>query len=273
MRSHHLPLALRRIAFAVGLAVLPNGQAYSQSDECSNALRLSEGVNGPYSNAGATNNPADPPFSCGGDPSLAKDVWFEYRPAVSGPVTFELCAPLATFDTRMAFYDGSCGGLTLVQCNDDACGLQSRFTVYAYELTTYLVRVAGYQGASGSFSLRVTSADSCEGALTITAGLNGSYLNFHADSSAPPWTCGTGARDLWFRYVASCTGLATVDLCYSNFDTIVEAYSGTCGALVSLGCNDDEPGCFERSRLSFPVTNGGSYFLRVGGANGDMGMI
>ncbi|MBK9385562.1 MAG: hypothetical protein IPN34_12195 [Planctomycetes bacterium] len=271
MRTHHLPLALHRIAFVLGLALLSPGQGYSQSDECAGAGWLSEGVNGPFSNASATNNPTDPLFACGGNPTLAKDVWFRYRPAVSGTVTFELCAPLASFDTRLEFYDGSCGGLTLVQCNDDACGLQSRLSIYAYEFTTYVVRIAGYEGASGSFSLRVISADSCEGAVDIADGLNGPYQNFDASSSAPPWTCGVGGRDLWFRYVATCTGMATADLCNSELDTIVEAYSGSCGTLVSLGCNDDEPGCVDRSKLSFPVIRGSSYLLRVGGAIGAMG--
>ena len=49
----------------------------------------------------------------------------------------------------------------------------------------------------------------------------------------------------------------------SNFDTVLAAYSGTCGALTQLACNDDT--CGLQSEVTFPVTVGNVYYVRVGG--------
>jgi hypothetical protein len=273
MSLSHFQTTLRRLALTAGAAAMALTSARAQNDECAGALAIVDGVNGPYSNVTATNNPADPAFTCGGTASAAKDLWFTYLANVSGTTTFELCNPLATFDTRMALYSGTCGALTLIQCNDDACSLQSRVSGNLASGTTYYVRVAGYSGGSGSFSIRAISPDSCEGAITLLNGANGPFSNVGATNSAGGFSCSSGGADIWFRWVATCAGTATADLCASNFDTIVEAYSGTCGALTSIGCNDDDPSCGLRSKVSFPVTTGSTYLLRVGGFLGSTGTI
>ncbi|MBK9386005.1 MAG: hypothetical protein IPN34_14430 [Planctomycetes bacterium] len=271
MTLNHLQGVLRRFAFAAGAAALTLTSAHAQNDECAGALAIVDGVNGPYNNSTATNNPADLAFTCGGTASAAKDLWFTYLATVSGTATFELCNPLATFDTRMALYSGTCGALTLVQCNDDACSLQSRVSGNLTAGTTYYVRVAGYGGGSGAFSIRAISQDSCEGAVTLVNGPNGPFSNVGATNSSPAFPCASGGADIWFRWVATCTGTATADLCASSFDTVVEAFSGTCGALTSIGCNDDF--CGLQSTVSFPVTTGSTYLLRVGGYFGATGPV
>ncbi len=76
-------------------------------------------------------------------------------------------------------------------------------------------------------------------------------------------------RDIWFDYVASCSGLLAARLCESAFDTKVAIYEGlicplTGGAIL---CNDD--GCDEvlsqQSQAELLVTQGQSYRIRVGG--------
>lgn len=107
--------------------------------------------------------------------------------------------------------------------------------------------------------------DECANAILIA---NGSYSfdSFHASTSAPPWTC-SAAFDVWFLYLASGSGTLSVDTCFSAFDTVLEIFDGAgyCGALTSLGCNDDTFGCGTgSSALSVPVA-AGPYFIRVGG--------
>jgi hypothetical protein len=77
--------------------------------------------------------------------------------------------------------------------------------------------------------------------------------------------------DVWFEYVATCTGLATASTCDdASFDTSLSVWDA-CGG-NELGCNDDGAGCTGfTSSLSFPVTSGTSYWIRVSGYNGAMG--
>jgi len=76
-------------------------------------------------------------------------------------------------------------------------------------------------------------------------------------------------RDIWFDYAAACSGLLTVGLCDSSFDTKLAVYEGlTCPpADVAVLCDDD--GCDEilsqQSQAELLVTQGQGYRIRVGG--------
>lgn len=266
----------RRLAFLASAAALSFSPVFAQNDECAGAMSLVDGLNGPFDNTAATNNPLDPAFTCGSTAALAKDLWFTYTAAFTGVASFDTC-DIADFDTRIAGYSGACGSLTLITCNDDASGctgFTSRISFLAQGGSSYVIRVAGYQGEFGTFSINVANVppDECATAIAIGNGPNGPFNSATATDSLPASACAPllGA-DLWFTYVANCTGAATADLCLSDFDTIVEAYAGTCAALVPLDCNDDN--CGLRSSLSFPVVNGVTYYLRVGGYLGDTGDI
>nr|MCU0867900.1 hypothetical protein [Planctomycetota bacterium] len=131
---------------------------------------------------------------------------------------------------------------------------------------TYTVTVIDAVGGGGG-----PTADECSGAITLANGLNGPFDNTTATTSAPAWPCGPGSKDLWFSYTASAAGSLTVSTCgQAAFDTVVEVFSGSCGALTSLGCNDDSPTCNLQSSLTVPVT-AGSYRIRVGGFNAASG--
>ena len=106
--------------------------------------------------------------------------------------------------------------------------------------------------------------DSCAGAIAVQNGLNGPFSNAGADTSAPAWACGPGTADLWFSYAASGAGTLTVTTCgQAGFDTVIEVFTGSCGALSSVACNDDAP-CGLQSSVSVPVA-AGTYRIRVGG--------
>ncbi|MFC1765457.1 LamG domain-containing protein, partial [Planctomycetota bacterium] len=72
--------------------------------------------------------------------------------------------------------------------------------------------------------------------------------------------------NIWYCYTASCTGIATVSLCSSQYDTMLAVYKGCiCDQDVSrlLGCNDDF--CGLQSELSIQVVAGDSYLIEIGG--------
>src|SRR5690606_9575077 len=100
---------------------------------------------------------------------------------------------------------------------------------------------------------------------------NGPFTNVGATTSAPAWPCATGGNDVWFSYVATATGSTIFRTCGAGYDTALQVFDGAggCGALVSLGCNDDS--CGLQSSLTIPTVMGTTYFVRVGGYNSATG--
>jgi hypothetical protein len=81
---------------------------------------------------------------------------FGFTPAVSGPVTIDLCG--SSYDTTVEVLGGACTGSSLAY-NDDYCGPESLQSYLSPVLTagqTYTIVVGGYEGKTGSFVLRVT---------------------------------------------------------------------------------------------------------------------
>ncbi|MBK8975614.1 MAG: hypothetical protein IPM29_06785 [Planctomycetes bacterium] len=118
-------------------------------DECSGAIAVVTGANGPFDSTGMTTS--SPPFSCVA--SGGSDMWFSYAATAAGDATVETCG--AGFDTCIEAYSGTCAALTSLACNDDACGLQSRITFPVMTGTTYYIRVGGFAAATGSFPLLI----------------------------------------------------------------------------------------------------------------------
>src|SRR5439155_26119301 len=81
--------------------------------------------------------------------------------------------------------------------------------------------------------------------------------------------------DVWFKWVAPCAGQVTVDTCIANFDTVLSVYTGSCGGLTLIGCNDNAtngpciggPG----SVVTFNALAGVTYTFRVGGVGAQQG--
>src|SRR5262249_50726214 len=128
--------------FALGISCSPTALP---NDECAGAIPIVDGLNVAGSNVGATNSPPAWPCSNGGN-----DVWFSYVPACSDATTFTFCpGGVASFDTVLAVYGGTCGGLVLLGCNDDSCALLSEVTVPTLAGSTHFVRVGGFTGNTG----------------------------------------------------------------------------------------------------------------------------
>ena len=121
--------------------------------------------------------------------------------------------------------------------------------------------------------------DECLGAITIGLGTTGFNSTDATNTEIPiAASCtansdGVVAKDVWFKYVASCTGLTTISTCgLAAFDTRIVAYvaSTICPSLSSAvaGCNDNGTGCVNgNSSATFNAVFGNSYFIRVGGAS------
>lgn len=117
--------------------------------------------------------------------------------------------------------------------------------------------------------------DNCAAAFVAIDGFTAG-TNIPASLGPDPLpTCGSMSNDVWYSYTASCTGTATVSLCHvtTNFDTLLAAWSGSCGCLSEIACNDDAacatPG--GKSTVTFSSMAGTTYYISVGGFDGGAG--
>ncbi|MDX2199389.1 MAG: HYR domain-containing protein [Phycisphaerae bacterium] len=141
------------------------------SDNCASAAVV---CNGTYSGstAGATN---DGSTSCGSS-SFSPDVWYRFTPGSAGTLTVNTCGVGTNFDTVVSIHSASCPASpqTELACNNDSCGAASQVSAAVVAGTTYLIRVAGAGGATGSYELHVSgpeclaAADNCDPDPVVT---------------------------------------------------------------------------------------------------------
>lgn len=106
--------------------------------------------------------------------------------------------------------------------------------------------------------------DECTTALPLTSAAT-PFDTTMATSSLEPWSCGfvSTAPDIWFTYVSVAPFPVTFETCGANYDSMLQVFSGSCGALVEVACNDDA--CSLQSRVTFTPMLGATYYVRVGG--------
>ena len=126
------------------------------------------------------------------------------------------------------------------------------------------------------------AGDECSSALVANLGAN-AFETFTATPSSPEpddsQCSGTymnwnNSKDIWFAWTAEFTGNAHFTTCdSSSYDTSMAVYAGSCSNQVA--CNGDasgESGCQSYySAVDVNVTNGETYFIRIGGWEGDTG--
>ncbi|MBL8877534.1 MAG: hypothetical protein JNG88_00315 [Phycisphaerales bacterium] len=144
-----LRLAVAATAFC-GAAAL----AQPANNSCANAISIGDG-NTAGTTVAATN---DGTGTCGAS-GTAPDVWYRYIAPVTGTINLQTCGG-ASWDTVLGVWSAcpSAGGSEMA-CNDDSCGLQSGVIAPIQQGTEYWIRVSGYNGASGAFTMNVQSTE------------------------------------------------------------------------------------------------------------------
>lgn len=234
------------------------------------------------STTGATTETGEP-APCG---SIGATVWFTWTPTASGTATFETVG--SNYDTVLAVYTGSTlTGLTNRGCNDDiaAGNLQSRVSFSVTSGTTYRIQAGGYQGATGSLTLRVVAPGASCGtpannnfacATTITARPYTTTLSSSGATleTGEPRPCGSIGATLWWKWTPSASGTWTVDTRGSSHDTVLAIYTGTSlTSLTNLNCNDDISTSDLDSSITRSFTAGTTYWIQAGGYNGATGTM
>jgi gliding motility-associated-like protein len=184
------------------------------------------------------------------------DVWFKVVVPTGGALTFDSRTGVMT-DGGMAIYSGSCAGLTLIDCddNDSPNGLMPSIT--AGGLTpgdTIWIRMwENGNNNNGTFGICVkipppppANDEPCT-AIEIIASATCTYQTFTTENAtSTPGVTAPGCAnylgsDVWFKVVVPSGGALIFD---SQTGVITDGgmaiYSGTCGNLTLLECDDDD---------------------------------
>ncbi|TAF09188.1 MAG: hypothetical protein EAZ75_09575 [Flavobacteriia bacterium] len=255
----------------------------SFADDCNNAIPLTINTSScsysNYTTVGATDStsPSIPPMP-GCASYTGGDVWFSFVVPANGKVTIDTQSGGLT-DSGMAWYTGSCSGLTLLECNDDdsANGLMSSITrTDLIPGTTIYVRFWEYSNDNqGTFGICATSPtppvnDICSGAISLTSSTictttTGSTFGATDNNETGDCTQGTAEEAVWYSFVAVSTShVVTVDGA-ADIDSVLGVIS-SCGSTVIPTGGDCIDVTFDdgiETRTLTNLTIGNTYYIQV----------
>jgi hypothetical protein len=169
-----------------------------ENDDCANATEIGDVTDLAFNTDNAT---FDGPGGC----QTAPNLWYVYTASCTGEATVGLCG--SDYDTKMAVYDGAGCDSPMIDCNDDACGVQSELTFPCVEGNAYLIEVGGYSSNTGAGLLTTSCAlpcvVECPAGATDEGEACGDDVNggCNTDAVSPPLTpvtCGeTVCGNLW----------------------------------------------------------------------------
>jgi len=114
------------------------------------------------------------------------------------------------------------------------------------------------------------SNDECASAIPLTVGTSCSYTTYsntgatNSTNSAP--TCASYAGgDVWFSAVVPASGDLVIDTQTGDIlDSGMQLYSGTCGSLTAIECDDDDSGNGSMSKITrTDLTPGSTVYIRI----------
>jgi len=265
------------IAFTTsGLTLNVTPQA--SNDNCASSLEIFNGLT-PFNTDNTTTDGLDHIGSAcdvNGSSTITNDIWYDYTATCNGQLTVTTCGT-ATFDTRIAIYDGCaiCPPSSLIECNDNAagCGLTSEVVNNVLAGNCYKIRVGGTLGAVGSGDITVACVanDVCSNAesVTLPAIIQGATINATLDAGLP--ACGSVIDSPGVWYTVTGTGdLLSASLCGgTSYNSRISVFEGSCGIFTCVADANDT--CGNRESISWCSTNGTPYFILVHGVGGEEG--
>lgn len=233
----------------------------AQNDNCSGATSLTVGTNFASgaittNNIGASTDGNLP--SCNAD--AAENIWFKVIVPASGNLTIETNEVAGSLfdDSVLTVYSGSCGSLTEIACDDDTG--QGNFSLISLSGqtpgATLYISVWKYSSSTESGEFRISAYElapvannTCTGAIALPLGtdfssgaVTASNTGATTDGNSP--ACQSdAAENVWFKVIVPASGKVTIEtgeVQGSSFDdSVLTVYSGSCGALTEISCNDD----------------------------------
>jgi hypothetical protein len=230
------------------------------NDDCATAITLPMSTTCTTPTAGgvfgATQSQA-PTTGCGG--TTANDVWYSFTATATSHTINFTGQFAAAYDVRT----GTCTTSTSVYCTTVAATTPSNNTIGGLTIgQLYFIRVyangTAPVAASSGFTLCITPGpatptnDDCAGAINVPVQYGTCVAQTSADNTAATNSTGVPAptcanyqeKDIWFMVTVPASGAVTIQTlpptAGSNvIDTGLSVYSGTCGNLTQVGCDDD----------------------------------
>ena len=263
------------VANGFTICVTHTASATLSNNQCINAVSLPCGT----TNLGGTTVGASSFIHGTGCTMSSYGVWYTFSGDGNQNV---ISATTSSFDIEMSISSGSCGALTNITCRDVA--LSSGTESYTFNTvigTTYYIYIGHWAAGTitGSFTISRSCSptpppltnDECSGAISLTATSTCSYTTYTNSGATAstgmtaPGCASFSGGDVWFSVVVPATGQIDVDLQTGSMtDSGLALYSGSCGALSLLDCDDDSSNNGLMSYLSRTgLTPGNTIYIRV----------
>lgn len=137
------------------------------NDACSDAVSIYLGDTAFTNLYATTDGVAHPECEVAGDGGVTEhDVWYTFVPPVSGVLTVSTCDQV-DYDSDVVLYQGDCGNLNFVACNDDGTGCSgysSHLEAPVQQGGNYVLRIGGWNYSYwGSGTVTVSMETSSNG--------------------------------------------------------------------------------------------------------------
>ena len=100
--------------------------------------------------------------------------------------------------------------------------------------------------------------------ISVTSNCNNPTSGTTAGATQSFAGCvGNADDDVWYKFTATSTSHVITVTGSSNFDAVVELFSGTCGSLTSLYCRDNTLSGQSETIYATGLTVGNTYYIRV----------
>ncbi|HAT92416.1 MAG TPA: hypothetical protein DCS36_08470, partial [Sphingobacterium sp.] len=227
------------------------------NDECSGAISLTVGTDFnsgaiTTNNDSATTGSSTP--SC--DPDAIDNVWFKAVIPQSGNLTIKLkeVSGSSFYSPVVSVYSGTCTSLNEITCND--YGFSPTVLTGQTPGETVYISVWKYDLYANSGDFQISAYDpippannECSGATPLTVGgdfNSGAIISGNdeatTDNSSPSCNS-TAINNVWFTVTVPPSGnlkIETKNVSGSEFnDSVITVYSGACGSLTELACDED----------------------------------
>ena len=185
--------------------------------------------------------------------NIANDTWYSFIVPNSGIVNVQTFLNSNNFmDMHIEVFSGNCGSLVSEGCGGD--GLNN-VNLTVFDLTageTAFLRIwEAFSNETGTVDICISEEapnphNDCGTAsvLTVNAACNLELMDNQSATFSGEGICdfesGNFASDVWASFLAPASGTVTIETVGGSLtDMSMEVFTGTCGALTSIACDDD----------------------------------
>ena len=218
----------------------------------------------------ATWEPGEKAASCVEKPGAS--LWYSYTPATAVDIHISVSS---SFGSRAAVFSGA----TLKNLVEVGCG--DEYSIKLSGGKKYYIQLSGGDHSSGTLTLGITrgtapSNDDFSHATHVTAlqyesgPFSTTFATGQAGEPSSDCTSSVPAGSVWYKFDPTVNETVRAETEASNFDTVIDVYTGTAlSNLVAYTCDDDSgnrqiPNALTSS-ITFAAATGTTYWLQVGG--------